>query len=519
MKCAQYKFCLLLFVLFHSLEISAQKEKVFFAFDDHSVPWQHNLKLTMVPAQKHPGNPVLRQGSPGAPDHRGVLMYGTVMKTGNKYRMWYLGRLETTYSDGRPPLNWTPLCYAESDDGINWQKPALNLVEHNGNKRNNMCLIEGAPASLTVVNDFVSVIYDPEDKDPQRRYKATYISYPPVKDIKGGLSNVGLREDSTVAMMCITSADGLRWKLASDRPANAGGERFEVTGLYRFGNFYYATGQLLHPWAWLPDGRNGGQVMLAYRSADFINWSKVKAFAFARPGQLTNPATPYEDTHMGAGLWNRGNILVGVYGLWNDTVESKSPGEGYNPGLTIDLGLIVSNDGIHYREPVPGYKIVARGGKDDWDNVGLLQGHALVNDGDTTKIWYSHADITFGKKVAMAVGMATLRRDGFGYLSRKEDDNDATLVTTSFQTSAKQNLILNVDGLDAGAPLVIELLDEYDRPVKNYSGENAAKITSNGTQVEIKWPRATALPANTKIAVKIYFTENSQAKVYALYIK
>ena len=48
--------------------------------------------------------------------------------------------------------------------------------------------------------------------------------------------------------------------------ANSGGERFEVSGLYRFGDFYYATGQLISPWTWLPDGRDVGRVMLTYRS-------------------------------------------------------------------------------------------------------------------------------------------------------------------------------------------------------------------------------------------------------------
>ncbi len=44
-------------------------EMTMFAFDDVSIPWKHNLKLTLVPAQKHPENPVLRRGPEGAPDH------------------------------------------------------------------------------------------------------------------------------------------------------------------------------------------------------------------------------------------------------------------------------------------------------------------------------------------------------------------------------------------------------------------------------------------------------------------
>ena len=58
---------LLAFVILHSS--FAAEEQVFFAFDDHNITWQHNLKLTLETVTKHPANPVLRRGPPGAPDH------------------------------------------------------------------------------------------------------------------------------------------------------------------------------------------------------------------------------------------------------------------------------------------------------------------------------------------------------------------------------------------------------------------------------------------------------------------
>ena len=70
------------------------EERVLFAFDDHSIPWQHNLKVTLVPATKHPENPVLRRGPEGSPDHGHAILYGTVIKDGGKFRMWYLGMIE-----------------------------------------------------------------------------------------------------------------------------------------------------------------------------------------------------------------------------------------------------------------------------------------------------------------------------------------------------------------------------------------------------------------------------------------
>lgn len=490
----------------------------FFAFDDHSIPWQHNLKVTLEQAQKHPGNPVLRKGPKGTVDHGHAILYGTVIHDGKKFRMWYLAMFESELVGGQAPGNWRPMCYAESDDGVAWIKPDLGLVEFNGSKRNNICLIEGKPESLTRVNDFLSVLYEPDDPDPDRRYKVAYIAHVPYEDIRGGMSGIGAKEKTPCVTVCATSADGLRWRVVGDRPADAGGERFEVTSLYRFGDFYYSAGQLLSPWTWLPDGRDSGRVMMVYRSPDFINWSKAKAFGFARPGQLTSVPVKGQQTHMGAGIWNRNNVLVGLYGIWQDGLPAseRPPGASHLLGTHVDLGLLISNDGIHYREPVPDFKVIQRGKPGEWDDVALLQGHAFVNRGDQTMIWYSHWD-TGGALKSMEIGLATLRRDGFGYLSLKEPDHEGHFITTTITARKKERLLINADGLTDSHPLIVELLDKKDRPLAGYSGEQAAILTAGGTQMEVSWPSEEYLPDSQELAVRVTFSGGGKARVYALY--
>lgn len=499
---------------------SSRADTMLFAFDDVSIPWQHNLKLTLVQAEKHPTNPVLRCGPEGSPDHGHAVLYGTVLHEGGRFRMWYLAMSQTRFDGTQAPGWWRPMCYAESADGVHWTKPELGLVEFNGNRRNNICLIEGEPQSLTLVNDFLSVLHDAADPDPARRFKCAYIAHPPYDDIRGGMSSIGAKERRVAAFVCATSADGLKWKIVGDRPANAQGERFEVTSLYRFGDFYYATGQLISPWTWRPDGSDAGRVMLAYRSPDFITWSKAKAFAFARPGQLTNPAMIGQQTHMGAGLWNRGNVLVGLYGMWQDGPKEKPKGSSHLWGTRIDLGLVVSNDGIHFREPVPDFKVIARGNEGEWDSIALLQGHAFANVGDQTMLWYSHWDTGGGLK-NMEIGLATLRRDGFGFLSRKEDDSEAHCITRTIDAlDHDARLLVNADAVTADAPLLIELVDHLDRPLPGYSGPEAARVAQAGTRQEVAWPKAKSsrLPHNVRFAIKATFPGNSNAKLFALSI-
>jgi hypothetical protein len=523
----QASLCLALFLGMNILQpgfsqnkVQRLKENVLFAFDDYSIPFKHNLKLTLVQADKYPGNPVLRRGVEGSPDFGHAVLYGTVIKTGKKFRMWYLGMIEGDYKKAYTPGWYRPMLYAESTDGIHWVKPELGLVDLNGNKKNNICLIEGDPHVLTLINDFLSVLYDPEDPDPSRRYKLAYINIMSYDEINGGLSNVGKREKRPATSVMATSADGLRWKIVGDRPFDAGGERFEVSGLYRFGKFYYATGQLLNPWTWRPDGTNVGRVMMGYRSPDFIHWQKAKSLSLIRAGQLTNPPVKGQQMHMGAGMWNRGNVMVGIYGQWQDAAVTPPKGESNVYGVRIDLGLCISNDGIHFREPVPDFKIIPHGTGDDWDNHAVLQGHAFVNEGDKTMIWYSHWD-TDMKMKGMDIGLATLRRDGFGYLSLQYPGNDAEFITTTTTTGQYSKLLINVDSIAAEAPLKVELLDDFDRPVAGYSGANAATIVANGTQKEIIWPKTKSalLPANKPLAVRLLFPTGSKAKVYALYFR
>lgn len=503
-------------LLLLTLTFAHAEERVFFSFDDHAIPWRDNVAVTAVTAEKHPQNPVLRRGPEGAPDHGHAILYGTVLHLGGKFRMWYLGMFETEIKSGQAPGWWRPMCYAESEDGITWTKPDLGLVEFNGQTKNNICLIESEVPSLAKVNDFLSVIHEPEDPDPGQRFKCVYIAHPEFDDVRGGRSGIGPNERRWGAFIAATSPDGLRWKVVGDRPMNAGNERFEVSGLYRFGNFYYAPGQLLSPWAWRMDGSETGRVMQTYRSPDFKTWSRAKATAFARPGQLTASPVTGQQTHMGAGLWDRGNVVVGLHGMWQDAETKPEDGKYWNKGVAVDLGLILSNDGIHFREPIPDHRVIARGAPGEWDDIALLQGHAFVNVGDRTMMWYSHWD-TGGKLKNMEIGLATMRRDGFGYLSRKVPDSPAHVVTSSFEAGEGDRVFVNVEGISGKAPLRVELLDAFDRPLDGFSGDKAGFVGAEGVRAEVRFP-AGAIPAGRELALKVSLPGAAEAKIYALYV-
>lgn len=79
--------------------------------------------------------------------------------------MWYIAAPESTGEeiDGGKALR---LCYAVSEDGVNWRKPELGLVEYEGSRRNNIVRIEGFPGG----SPEGSVFLDPK-APPEQRYK------------------------------------------------------------------------------------------------------------------------------------------------------------------------------------------------------------------------------------------------------------------------------------------------------------------------------------------------------------
>ena len=84
----------------------------------------------------------------------------------------------------------------KSDDGVNWRKPELELYEYNGAAPNNIVLLGNGGYSDRYG---ASVLVDPRDPDPQRRYKMAHYDF----CIDEGVEYPGL----TVAF----SPDGIRW--------------------------------------------------------------------------------------------------------------------------------------------------------------------------------------------------------------------------------------------------------------------------------------------------------------------
>ncbi len=498
------------------------KATTLFAFDDVSIPFTQNLKLEMRSPERHSANPVLRRGEPGTADSWAVQFYGSVIRIDGKFRMWYVAvgdeRLEKTVPRSSP---WR-VAYAESDDGVTWTKPHLGLVEYRGNRDNNLVLME---PRLGTVN--VKVLYEPDASSSELRYKMGAHVWFPKNDVRLG------------TLAPYASVDGLRWKLLVDaEPVEAELPQkqmvlpllhFEpVGGLYKWDGLYYLSGQN----AIAASRPYHGRLVREYVSPDFVNWEQANAIGFVRTPQheLLGPGRSREgeQNHEGVSVWNRGNVLLGISGIWHGGKQWKD--------VTVDLGFVLSNDGVRFRQPVYEGTFLARGRDGAWDQGGLLQGQGFENVGDQTFVYYGAWDPRNwqGSPPRGGVGIATLPRDRFaafvvdhtikGIGDYQMADPKSELITTAvaIRDGDPHRFYVNAEGLGERATLKIELLDHKMIPLPDFSGPKAALISASGFQTPILWHGedvVRGLPERVRIKVAFTGKDKKDIRFSAIYVK
>lgn len=491
------------------------KALTLFAFDDVSIPHTQNLRLEMRLPVKHERNPVLKRGAAGTPDALGVQFYGSILQEAGIYRMWYVAFDDD--SDNKVTSTRWRAAYAESADGLTWTKPELGLVNHGGNAKNNLLDMGGQDWGF--VN--LKVIRDEAEPDPARRYKMT--------------THVYYRHNTRLGtLLPFVSADGLRWRPVRDVQPLKGelrkadlfipGFHFEPCGgLYQWEGQYFINGQNAMPGTHLYQGR----VSRTYRSSDFVTWSATSSVAFVRTPQHEHlgagRSREGEQNHEGISVWQRGNVLLGVYGRWHGAAEWRD--------VRIDLGFVMSNDGLHFREPKHEWTFIGRGKDGEWDQGGLIQGQGFENIGDKTFIYYGAWDprATGGTPQPRGgVGIATLPRDRFADLlmdTSAEGPGNYQLpqVSVEFVTASlhikKPGIFVNAAGLSESAVLRFELLDHQENPVPGYSGADAARVVRSGFQTPVQWRSSAKLPERVRVR-GVFEGENRAAiRLSALYVE
>jgi len=487
-------------ISFPSLGSSAKGRAVLLAIDDHGLPLKRNLcyYLSKPKVRKEPVLTPSRD-NPRAPDFVAAQFYGTVLhekgldENGARFRMWYYGlHHRATPSD----IHEGPVCYAESVDGIRWTKPNLGQVEFKGSRDNNAIAL---PDDRTW---FAGVIREESDPDPARRYKMVY-------DTLAG----------TLVFRTATSPDGIRWTAS---PHYAIDTFIELSTFYKHDGLYIAHGQY---WGGSEGGGPTGRQGVAAISTDFDRWMPgyVDAFWIREPADRSRRGLggSYDQVHLGVGAASLGNVVVGLFGLWHNTSDLSQ--------LSCDLSLVISNDGLHFREPVKGHVYISTQdspvtpveGK-RYPTVLCQSGNGILNVGDETRIYHGRwRYVDHAPDYYAEVALATLPRDRWGALGLLPHASDGSVWSAPITLpEGYAKVTVNADGARG---LRVQVADERFRLLPEYSGANAGTVrVDGGLDCPLRWGGAELLDLGgrtVRLRVDQSRMQSADPRLYCVYIK
>ncbi|MFO0916908.1 MAG: hypothetical protein U0872_01155 [Planctomycetaceae bacterium] len=474
--------------------------------DDAEIERSEGL-LRVINKPKKRSEPVVVADRPWEGD-RAQAWGSVVQEPDGLLRMWYFSMNTEHFGvtgDRRAEFrDRGGYAYAESRDGIHWEKPDLGVVEFRGSKKNNLFytfspdgknLVEldlarqgfGLPAfdqdgaQIGVVNnmDGSTVIRDDGEPDPQKRYKLIanmqdhrmWRQY--MLEIYSGVTPEESQQASRVFGQYIdTSPDGIHWTRRPRRVSRGASGDYMVVMRDDRGQKWWLNER------GTPKG--GGKPSPALRtSRDLVNWSdSVVMFE-------NGPDSDFGKTfhwHGGFTPFNYGNLNLGLLEKW--------PNAGF--GATCELVCNRDDEPENWSRVAPGTPFLDIGPDGSFDRCLIYPTHnPPLRIGDTLYIYYTGSGIRVNanRGIPMAIGVATIPVDRFAGMACWRGPNGK--LTTKPVTVSERHLAINVEVLDWDSsedPPRVALTWPDGSPIPGYELENCrAQIDFNRVYTPISW--------------------------------
>ena len=422
------------------------------------------------------------------PWESGGMHYSVVLKDGDRFRMWY--RADPGDDSNR---DWNSFyAYAESTDGITWEKPNLGLFEYNGSTDNNL---------FTVSREYVtinpSVIID-ENAPADERYKMILQSSKYKTDFP--FPHLG------TTIMGYTSADGLNWKEIEEPFLTRGpfdshniliwDDASEKFVIYMRGVAHRGLGRFI----------SGYRAIRRSESSDFKNWTPAE-FVVENddddPADLhfyTNAAVNYERAA-------RAFFMFPMI-LYVDREYPTAPQEGL-----ADVQFIVSRDGVswdrRFREAFLSPDLDER----NWVDRNPIMGSGILHTSATEmSMYYSEL---LRSAPATRIRRCTLRTDGF--VSVHGPYAGWGEFTTPPMTFSGSELEMNYKTTGGGA-MFVELQDENGNSLPDFMLEENNRVFGDKIEGTVSWKGGSDVSALAGKAIRMR-VKMRDADLYAFRFK
>ena len=405
----------------------------FLLLNDANVAATANMALRVGTVTKHPENPLFVEENPW--ERRFDNLYGNIVFDPHRglYQCWYSPFIVAHSAHGMtlPQRLSSPfeghaeqemgVCYAQSRDGITWEKPNLGLVEYEGSERNNL-VMRGVHGS--------GIFRDDSEEDARRRYKALF---------------QGLRVSF--------SPDGIDWsmpqrincQLAGDTHNNA----MWVPQLKKYVAFTRdwiktdrelvgAASKTNHGWC---------RRVARIESSDFVNWSEPTVVIDAQCWE----EQPYAMT-----VFPHGDAYLGLLVI-HDQISDRAWTE-----------LAYSDDTLTWQRIDAGNALIGCSDTEldyDYGCVYACAGPVVLDE--EVRLYYGGSDwLHFGWRNG-CLALATLRADGFAGYSQVKQDQPGVLRTNLMDYGGEE-IQLTADVMPQGS-IVVKLLDHKDQVIAENS--------------------------------------------------
>jgi hypothetical protein len=400
-------------------------------------------------------------------------LYSTIISDESGFKAYYRG-VPNSGNDGNDA---EVTCYAESKDGIHWEKPKLGIHEIGGSKDNNVILANAAP----ITHNFSPFLDRNPNSKSSEKYKAL-----------GGTQKSGL--------VAFVSSDGKHWKKVQEDPVF-------TQGVFDSQNVVFWSekeGQYVCYFrSWTGKGYNGFRSVSRTTSQDFVHWTDPVPMGYGN--------TPYEHlyTQQTSPYFRAPHIYlaIGARFMPNRKVISDQEAEklGVDPKYYNDCSdaiLMSSRGGDQYDRQFMESFIRPGVGLQNWVSRSNYPALNVVQTGEQEMSIYVTQDYA---QPSAHLRRYSMRLDGFASLSAGYGGGEMLSKPFTFEGEA---LELNYSTSAAGE-IMVEILDANGNKIPGYSMEECQPMIGNEISKTVYWNNSKDVSelSGTPVRMRVYLKD------------
>lgn len=382
----------------------------------------------------------------------------SILQEAGRLRCWYSANLpkqkqEFGFQEERAiDSGGRALCYAESQDGVNWVKPNLGIYSFNGSKSNN----------IVSFAHFIAAVFRDDNGAAEERYKSFEFGKLPPEEIansKGGNFN-------TYCLYGLVSPDGHHWSSLKKPLIRHFCDTQNVGG----------WDPLLKKYVGYFRDHRGGRAISRAETDDFHSWPHPQALLV--PGPEDGPEDDYYS-----------NCYTTYPG--NPSLRLLFPAIYHQSTDCVDVRAAMSNEGRAYSW-ISHQPIIELGGPGEFDSATIYAVPDLIRRKDgNLALAYGGSSRTHNEGYFHGFYNDYTASDAFGWAVWDDgrlagiEAKEGEFYTASFRPEG-QNIEINARTTSMDGELSVEIL-ENGLPLKGFSHAENEPLRGDSLWTPLRW--------------------------------